>query len=181
MNKVLFLDRDGIINIDHGYVHSHEEFTFIDGIFDVCLHAINLNYLIIVITNQSGIARGYYTEEQFSQLTQWMKNEFEQKNITITGVFYCPHHPEKGIGKYKRVCECRKPKPGLILQAQNKFDIDITKSIFIGDKLSDMEAAEAAGITTRILVAEGSSIRKTKQTNKYQDIKAIINAIEYIK
>ncbi|GAA6205755.1 D-glycero-beta-D-manno-heptose 1,7-bisphosphate 7-phosphatase [Thalassotalea sp. SU-HH00458] len=153
MNKALFLDRDGIINVDHGYVYQKENFEFTDGIFELCLEASNKGYKLIVITNQSGIGRGKYTVDQFKELTHWMTDQFKAKNIDIDDVYFCPHHPTKGINEYLKVCECRKPKPGLILKAAKKYDIDLKHSVFIGDKGSDMEAAAAAGINNRILLA----------------------------
>ncbi len=152
MNKALFLDRDGIINIDHGYVYKVEQFEFVDGIFEVCQHAQALGYQIIVITNQSGIGRGMYNEDDFTKLTQWMNKQFLQQQVLITDVFFCPHHPSKGTNGYKIQCKCRKPAPGMILEAANKHNIDLSSSIFIGDKSSDIEAAFNAGIEKRILV-----------------------------
>jgi len=153
MKKVLFLDRDGIINVDHGYVYKPEEFEFVPEIFDLCIHARNLGYHIIVITNQSGIARGKYSEGEFEHLTQWMCQQFEHRGVIIDDVYHCPHHPTKGKGDLLKVCDCRKPEPGMIFSAAKKHNVDLAKSIFIGDKLSDMQAAEAAGINNRILVA----------------------------
>ena len=153
MNKALFLDRDGIINTDFGYVHQIKDFEFVDGIFDVCRYAIDMGYQIIVITNQAGIARGYYTVEDFNVLTDWMKQEFANQDINITDVYYCPHHPEKGDNEYVRKCNCRKPEPGMILKAAKEHDINIAHSAFIGDKVSDMQAADVAGIHNKILVA----------------------------
>jgi D-glycero-D-manno-heptose 1,7-bisphosphate phosphatase len=138
-NKALFLDRDGVINIDKGYVHKIEDFEFIEGIFDLCKSYQDKGYLIIVITNQAGIARGYYTEEDFLKLSEWMKKEFAKKNVIITDIFYCPHHPD-----FTGECECRKPKPGMILEAAKKYNIDLSKSILIGDKITDIEAGKRA-------------------------------------
>ena len=152
MVKALFLDRDGIINVDHGYVHKIENFEFVDGIFEICTLAIEKGYQIFVITNQAGIARGYYEIIDFEHLTSWMKAEFKKRNIEISGVYYCPHHPVKGSNEYKMDCDCRKPKPGMIFKAISDHNINIKQSIFIGDKISDMEAAAAAGIDNRILV-----------------------------
>jgi len=162
MNKALFLDRDGIINIDHGYVYQPENFEFVEGIFELCRDASSKGYSIIVITNQSGIARGKYTEDDFYSLSAWMIQQFKSNDVIITDIYFCPHHPNKGIGNYLKKCHCRKPKPGLILQASNEHDINLKESIFIGDKVSDMQAAEAAGIENRILVA-----------GKYEDIQHI--------
>jgi D-glycero-D-manno-heptose 1,7-bisphosphate phosphatase len=148
--KALFLDRDGVINIETGYVHRREEFTFQRGIFDLCSAAEALGYLLFVVTNQAGIARGYYTESDFLELTDWMITEFGRRRILITKVYYCPYHPVHGVGKYRVDSLDRKPKPGMLLRAQADYDLDLNASILIGDKLSDIEAAEAAGVGTRI-------------------------------
>ena len=151
--KALFLDRDGIINLDHGYVYKIEDFEFVNGIFEVCQHAINCGYIIIVITNQAGIARGYYTIEQFEILTDWMKRQFLDQNIKITDVYFCPHHPDKGINEYAGQCSCRKPEPGMLISASEKYAISLSESVFIGDKISDIQAAESAGVKNKILLA----------------------------
>lgn len=152
MSKALFLDRDGIINVDHGYVYKIEDFEFVEGIFDLCRLAIDKGYQIFVITNQAGIARGYYDKTAFEVLSKWMVNTFAERGIAITKVYYCPHHPSKGVNKYVMSCDCRKPEPGMIKQAQQEYAIDLVESIFVGDKVSDMQAASKAGIKTRILV-----------------------------
>ena len=153
MNKALFLDRDGIINVDHGYVYKKEEFEFIEDIFDVCHHTIAKGYKIFVITNQSGIGRGKYTEAEFKELTKWMIAEFKVQGVIIDDVYFCPHHPTNALGDYLVNCDCRKPAPGMILKAALEHKLDLSQSIFIGDKASDIQAAEAAGIEERILVA----------------------------
>lgn len=169
MNKALFLDRDGIINVDHGYVYKPEEFEFTPEIFDICKKAQELDFKIFVITNQSGIARGYFNEQDFEKLSHWMVEQFKQKNIVIEEVFYCPHHPTKGNNEYVRVCDCRKPAPGLIFQAQKKYNIDLQHSVFLGDKVSDMKAANNAGIKRRILLVgqygDDSQIEATRVTS----------------
>lgn len=156
-NKALFLDRDGVINIDHGYTHKIEDFTFTDGIFDLCKKAQRLGYIIIVITNQAGIGRGYYTEEQFHILTNWMEGQFKNRGIAITKTYFCPYHPTAGIGKYKFDSPDRKPNPGMILKACQQHSIDPGKSILIGDNISDIQAASSANIPTRILLTTSSS------------------------
>jgi len=147
MQRALFLDRDGVINVEKNYVYQIEEFEFIEGIFDLCREYQNKGYLIFVITNQAGIARGYYTENDFLKLTDWMVNEFKKQGITITKVYHCPHHPE-----FTGNCECRKPAPGMIFQARDEFDIDLSNSVLIGDKQSDIDAGNNAGINQLILV-----------------------------
>jgi D-glycero-D-manno-heptose 1,7-bisphosphate phosphatase len=169
MIKALFLDRDGIINVDHGYVYKKEEFEFIDDIFDVCLDAMAKGYEIFVITNQSGIARGKYTVKQFDELSSWMTSVFKSKGIDISDVYHCPHHPDKGLGEYLKVCDCRKPEPGMLLLAKKEHNINLENSIFIGDKVSDMQAAENAGIKNRILLVEqynDNHVIKAQRINK---------------
>jgi D-glycero-D-manno-heptose 1,7-bisphosphate phosphatase len=146
MSKALFLDRDGVINVEKNYVYKIEDFEFIDGIFEFVKKFQDKGYLVFVVTNQAGIGRGYYTEEDFRILTDWMNEEFKKQGIIINGVYYCPHHPTYGKGKYKKDCECRKPKPGMILKAKADFNIDLGKSILIGDKESDLEAGRKAGV-----------------------------------
>ena len=149
-HNALFLDRDGVINLERGYVHCREKFQFQEGIFELCQAAQNLGYLLIVITNQAGIARGYYTELDFLQLTEWMIDRFAEQQIQIARVYYCPYHPVHGIGGYKRDSPDRKPKPGMLLRAQRDLDLNLSSSVLIGDQASDMQAARAAGIGTKI-------------------------------
>lgn len=144
----LFLDRDGVINVDHGYVHTPENFQFIEGIFDLVAAANRADYLVVVVTNQAGIGRGYYSEAQFHELTCWMRSRFAEQGGKIDGVYFCPYHPEHGIGPYRRKSEFRKPAPGMLLQAQSELGIDLQQSILIGDKLSDMAAGRSAGVGT---------------------------------
>lgn len=139
MIKALFLDRDGVINIDHGHVYKIEEFEVFPKIFDICLKYQAEGYIIIVISNQAGIGKGLYKEEDLLVLDQYMKNIFKEKQITITDSFYCPHKPSDN-------CSCRKPKPGLILMAKEKYNICLEESVLIGDKMSDLEAGNNAGI-----------------------------------
>jgi D-glycero-D-manno-heptose 1,7-bisphosphate phosphatase len=141
MNKALFIDRDGVINVDKGHVFLIEDFEFSEGIFDLCRKYFNTGYLIIVVTNQAGIAKGLYSEEDFINLTDWMISQFKNNGITITKVYYCPHHPE-----ISGSCECRKPEPGMLLQAVREFDLKISECIMVGDKESDLEAGRRAGI-----------------------------------
>jgi len=150
VKAALFLDRDGVINVDHGYVHRPENFEFLPGIFDLIRMARDLGYKIIVITNQAGIGRGYYTEAQFHTLTQWMRQRFEDQNASIDAVYFCPFHPEHGVGHYRQESEFRKPNPGMFFQAAREYELDLSQSVLVGDKISDIEAA-AAGIPIRFL------------------------------
>jgi D-glycero-D-manno-heptose 1,7-bisphosphate phosphatase len=141
MRKALFLDRDGVINEEIHHLFKVDDFVFIAEIVEICHFYINHGFIIIVITNQAGIAKGLYSEADFASLTKWMIDEFSKRGITIEKVYHCPHHPE-----YTGECDCRKPKPGMIFQAQKEFDIDLSQSLLIGDKRSDIEAGLNSGI-----------------------------------
>ena len=154
----VFLDRDGVINYDPGYVYQKKDFQFIPGVFEACRQFIQLGYKIIIITNQSGIARGFYSEEDFKQLTQWMLHQFDEQGVSITDVYYCPHHNDYGKGSYKISCDCRKPEPGMIKQAEKEHHLDLSQSILIGDKSSDIKAGQAAGVAKNYLVKTGNPI-----------------------
>ncbi len=158
-HKALFLDRDGVINVEKEYLYKQEDFEFIDGIFELCKHYQDLGYLIFVVTNQSGIARKYYSEADFKKLTEWMVSEFAKRDITIAKVYYCPHHPD-----ISGTCECRKPKPGMLLQAADEFAIDLHNSIMIGDKERDIEAGINAGLTENYLLDERGTTQESKAT-----------------
>ena len=147
----LFLDRDGVINVDRAYVHKREDFEFIDGIFDLCRQARAFGYLIIVVTNQAGVGRGYYTEEDFAALTHWMCDIFSKEKASIDKVYFCPTHPESAIEQYRTESDFRKPAPGMILLAAKEFNISLPDSVLVGDKLSDLEAGFAAGVGNNIL------------------------------
>jgi len=142
----LFLDRDGVINHDYGYVNRKEDFHFIEGIFDLCRHAKARGLLIFVITNQSGIERGYYTEADFLYLTDWMKQRFIEENVPLDGVYYC--------SAYTATSYFRKPQPGMILQAAEAFDIDLENSILIGNKETDIQAGIAAKVKYNVLYSD---------------------------
>ena len=171
--KTIFLDRDGVINKEVGYLHKIEDFIFIDGVFEACLSFKKLNYQIIIISNQSGIARGYFTLFEYEKLTKWMLNQFSKKNISILDVFFCPHGP-------KSKCNCRKPKPGMLIDAKNKYNIDLEKSWMIGDKETDIEAANLAGISNTILLRSGHIINESHSKSKHiiDSIKDSINVIQ---
>jgi len=139
--KAVFLDRDGVINEDFGYVGKIEDFKFKEGIFELLKLLQSLGFTLFVVTNQSGIARGYYTQKDFHTLTEWMKEKFKKEGIEIKDVRFCPHHPD-----ITGECECRKPKPGMILDLADKYNIDLNNSIMIGDSDRDIESAKRAGI-----------------------------------
>ena len=151
MQKSLFLDRDGVINFDKGYVYKIDDFEFIHGIFKVCRHYMSLGFVIVVVTNQAGIARKYYTELDFHKLDLWMVSQFQKHNVDILQTYFCPHHPN-----FTGMCKCRKPEPGMILTAAKELNIDLSRSVLIGDKNSDIEAGIRAGIAKNLLVRSNS-------------------------
>lgn len=154
MRKVIFLDRDGTINVEKSYLYKWEDFEFEKNAIEGLKELKNLGYEFIVVTNQSGIGRGYYTEEDLVALNNQMTEKLKEFGIEILECFYCPHHPEKGIGKYKVDCNCRKPNPGMLLEGIKKYDVDIENSFMIGDKKGDLEAGKKAGLKS-ILVLTG--------------------------
>ena len=150
----LFVDRDGVINVDHGYVHRIDQFDFIPGIFELARYVTGvLRWPVIVATNQSGIGRGYFDEQAYDALTQWMCERFRQEGAPLTRVYHCPYHPQHGIGVYRAEHPWRKPQPGMLLQAVDDFGTNLADSVLIGDRASDIEAAAAAGIRFRIRLA----------------------------
>ena len=142
----LFLDRDGVINVDHAYVHRREDFDFMDGIFDLCRAARGLGFHVFVVTNQAGIGRGYYTERDFHVLSDWMRDEFAREGAPIDAVYFSPYHPEHGIGDYRRDSDCRKPGPGMVLDLVRAWGLDPARCLMVGDQDSDVAAARAAGV-----------------------------------
>jgi D-glycero-D-manno-heptose 1,7-bisphosphate phosphatase len=149
----LFLDRDGVINVDHGHVHRIVDFEFVPGIFDLARFVVrNLGWPIVVVTNQAGIGRGLYDEAAFQALTHWMCERFEAESAPIARVYHCPYHPEHGVGRYRQDHPWRKPNPGMLLQAAKDLELDLARSALVGDRISDIECAHAAGLSLRILV-----------------------------
>lgn len=169
--KSIFLDRDGVINFDKGYVHKKEEFTFIPGIFDLLKYFRIRGFTLFITTNQSGIGRGYYSLEAFNELTSWMLGEFERFNINIEAIEFCPHLP-------KEECNCRKPKTGMLDKISKDYDIDFNNSWMIGDKESDIIFGRNGNIKNTIYINMDNK-KMTKISPDYvvgslKDIKEII-------
>jgi D-glycero-D-manno-heptose 1,7-bisphosphate phosphatase len=158
--KTIFLDRDGVINKEIDYLINISDFQFITGVFDTCKYLNYLGYKIIIVTNQSGISRGYYTENDFDILTSWMITQFEKNGVEILDVLFCPHNSNEN-------CQCRKPMPGMFLKAKDMYEIDMINSWLIGDKESDIIAANNSGIINTILVRSGHKINESKSKAKY--------------
>ncbi len=150
--KALLLDRDGVVNQDYGYVATVERFEFCDGIFELARRAVDCGYLIAIVTNQSGIGRGYSSEHEFRQLSTWMVQAFAGHGVRLAGFFYCPYLRGAVIPGYDRDSFWRKPNPGMILEAAHRLGLDLARSIFLGDQPGDMVAARVAGVGSRILI-----------------------------
>ena len=178
-NKAIFLDRDGTINIDHGYVHQIDDFQFIEGVIDTLRQLKKKGYLLVIVTNQSGIARGYFSEAQFLQLTEWMDWSLAEQDVDLDGIYYCPHHPE-GKGEFKQQCDCRKPEAGMFLQAIRDLKIDPAQSVMVGDKLEDLLAAEKAGVKTKVLVRTGKTVTAEGESKADYVLNSLVELPRYL-
>jgi len=167
-NRAIFLDRDGIINVDSGYVHKIEDFKFTSGIFKTLQYLQKQGYLLVIVTNQSGIARGYYDEQAYMDLTIHMMEKLSLKGISIKGVYHCPHGPDEG-------CRCRKPRSGMFKVAQKEFKLDMKNSWMIGDKESDMKAGVNAGVKNRILLSKEKGV--SDATHRIKKISDVIDIV----
>lgn len=153
----LILDRDGVVNHDSGFLHRIEACRFIDGIFDLARVFTARGFVLVIATNQSGIGRGLYGEDDFAALMRWMKAAFAREGAPLAAVYHCPFHPTAGLGDYRRDSDWRKPRPGMLLQAAADLDLDLARSWCIGDRMSDIEAARAAGVGTLVLYDAAAS------------------------
>ncbi len=152
LRPTAFLDRDGVINVDRGYVYRPENFEFVSGVFEGASMLQRLGFALVVISNQSGIGRGLYSEDDHLGLNRWMIGQFKQRSIDIDRVFYCPHHPTDALGPYRCECDCRKPAPGMLLRAARELNLDLKLSAIFGDRESDLQAAANAGVPLRYLL-----------------------------
>jgi D-glycero-D-manno-heptose 1,7-bisphosphate phosphatase len=150
--RALFLDRDGVVNHETGYLYRPADVRWVEGILPLCLTAQSLGYKLVIVTNQAGIARGFYTQQDFDHLMQFMRAELQREGIMLDAVYHCPYHPE-GIGEYRRDHEDRKPSPGMLLHAARDLSLDLSQSILIGDRCSDIAAANAAGLRQAFLLS----------------------------
>lgn len=171
LTPALFLDRDGVINVDKTHTWKREDFEFLPHIFTLVKTALAKGYKVIVVTNQGGIARGLYTMEDFNTLTTWMRQEFIKNEAPLTAVYCCPHHPEYGE---RITCTCRKPSPGMLKQAQIEHHLDLARSLMIGDKHTDMQAAQAAGLPTRIFIPGFEKTRPVECTHAITSLAEVL-------
>ena len=152
-----FLDRDGVINVDSGYVGCWEDFEYLPDAIDGLTLLQKLGFKLVVVTNQSGIARGYYTEEDFLRLTQSMKEDLSSRSVDLSAVYYCPYLADAESEPYRVESDLRKPEPGMLLLAAKEHDLDLSRSIMVGDKVSDMVAAQRAVVPYRFHVTSGAA------------------------
>ena len=157
MTSAVFLDRDGVINVDHGYVSTWEQFEFLAGVPEALRELQDAGYLLIVVSNQSGIGRGYYSETDLNALNQAIAEHLSNTaGVTLSGFYHCPHHPTEAAGEFRQQCDCRKPAPGMIQQAVLDHGIDVKTSLLVGDKDSDIEAGRAAGVARLFKVVDSA-------------------------
>ena len=157
MTSAVFLDRDGVINVDHGYVSTWEQFEFLPGASEALRALQDAGYLLIIVSNQSGIGRGYYSERDLDTLNQAIAEHLDNTfGVTLSGFYHCPHHPTEAEGEFRQQCDCRKPAPGMIQQAVVDHGIDVRTSLLVGDKDSDIEAGRAAGVARLFKVVDSA-------------------------
>jgi D-glycero-D-manno-heptose 1,7-bisphosphate phosphatase len=156
--RALFLDRDGVLNEEVGYLYRPEEVRWVEGAFSLCRTAMELGYKLIIVTNQSGIARGMYGEAEFQALMEWMREQFARERVRVDGVYFCPYHPEHGVGAYRREHEDRKPGPGMLLRAAREHGLDLARSVMVGDRCSDVGAANSAGLRQAFLLRTAGGV-----------------------
>lgn len=152
--RSLLLDRDGVINVNHGYVHTVDRTDWVPGIFELAADARRAGFVLVVVTNQAGIGRGYYTDALFQDYARWMHGEFASRGTPLLATYYCPDHPEAALPAYRVDSGCRKPQPGMLLAAARDWEIDLGASVLVGDQPGDIEAARRAGVGTSFLLAQ---------------------------
>ncbi len=178
--KAAFIDRDGVLNEERDFVHRIEDFTFLPGAVEALRLLRLAGYLLVVITNQSGIARGLYSESDYLALTEHMRERLAAAGVSLDAVEYCPHLPEAPLERYRRDCDCRKPKPGMLRRASSALDIEPGASFLVGDRLSDIEAGRAAGIGRCFLVRTGYALPEDAEERAdgvYDDLLACASSV----
>lgn len=178
--RAVLLDRDGVINVERAYVHRVADFEFIAGTVSALVRLHQAGWKLVVVTNQSGIARGYYTEAQYEALTTHMREQLAQAGAPLDAVLHCPHLPDAEVAAYRRACDCRKPAPGLVLQAAQALSLDLSRCVLVGDKLSDIQAGRAAGVGHCVLVRSGHAITGADESAAdavHADLAACVDAL----
>jgi D-glycero-D-manno-heptose 1,7-bisphosphate phosphatase len=180
LRKAAFLDRDGVINRDKGYVYRWEDFEFMPGAVEAMRRLQNAGYELVIVTNQSGIARGYYTEEQYLLLSSSLLAKLSDLGVNITGIFHCPHHPRGSVPAYAIDCDCRKPSPGMIERAARELGLSLPDSMLIGDKDSDIAAARAAGVGRAHRVTSENPESSSEQANADGQFASLLDCVEQL-
>jgi D-glycero-D-manno-heptose 1,7-bisphosphate phosphatase len=160
--KAAFIDRDGVINKEVGYLHRIEDFEYTYNCVEGLKSLIDSGFFLIIVTNQAGIAKGLYSENDYERLMNWMTADLARYGIKFKDIFYCPHHPDGVVKKYTKICEFRKPSLGMFTLARDRYVIDMESSIVIGDKLSDVQAGKNAGVGRAFLVKSGHAINNSE-------------------
>ena len=182
--RAAFLDRDGVINVDRGYVYRIEDFTLVDGVIEAARRLYEAGLKLVIITNQSGIARGFYQESDLALLNKHILQLFNDAGAPVSGIYCCPHLPDAPLEAYRKVCDCRKPAPGLFLKAAKDLDISLQNSIAFGDKERDLEAAKRAGVPTRILLGKDGKEIPTPSTSASavaKDLRAAVDLLSALR
>lgn len=180
LTPAVFLDRDGVINLDTGYTHKVEELKILPGVAEGCKQLMNAGFELIIVTNQSGIARGLYSEHDYQTFNSALVSQLSQDNVRFLAAYYCPHHQDGKTEGYSYICDCRKPKPGMLLQARREHNIDMQRSYIIGDRASDLQAGENAGLKGKVLIKTGKPITPQGQDKADYVASDFIAATEWI-
>jgi D-glycero-D-manno-heptose 1,7-bisphosphate phosphatase len=178
--RAAFIDRDGVLNEEREFVHRNEDFVLVPGAIEALRALQDAGYALVIITNQSGIARGLYTEADYLAFTAQMRARLEAEGVRLDAVEHCPHLPDAPVARYRLDCDCRKPRPGMLTRAIRALDIDPQASFLVGDRLSDLEAGRAAGVGRCFLVRTGYSLSEAAVIGAdgvYDDLLACVTAV----
>lgn len=180
MRKAIFFDRDGVINRDFGYVGTVDRFEFLPQVCESLAKLKKMGYALVLVTNQSGIARGMYTVDDFNKVTEYMQDELKKHDAGFDGIYFCPHHPNATVSEFRCTCTCRKPKPDMILWARDEYDLDLSNSIFVGDHASDIAAAKNAKVGGLVLVGEhiASECKIVPDAQCFEDLSQFVDALD---
>lgn len=165
LHRAAFIDRDGVINREFGYVHRVDQFELLPGVLEGLRMLQDAGYRLVVVTNQAGVAHGYYDEAAIDTLHAHMQALFDQAGVHLVGIYHCPHHPKAKVEAYRQQCHCRKPEPGMLLQAAQDLKLDLSASVLVGDKVSDIQAGTAAGVPFTVMVESGHDLTDTDKAH----------------
>ncbi len=180
LRPAAFIDRDGVINKELAYVHRIEDFVLLPNAVTGLRTLAQAGYALVVVTNQAGVARGYYDESVVLKLHDHLRSLLLGSDVHLEAIFYCPHHPEGTVAGYKRECACRKPAPGMVLEAARTLGLDLAASVMIGDKRSDVDAGRAAGVALNLLVRSGHDLNATDQLHADAVCTDLLDAARFV-